>query len=216
VIRRSGTTVARRLLKRRLLISAAAMLVPALAGCEAGLNAPTLQYHQAGPGGYGSAGPVNISNAFVLDGPVGSAVPAGGSAGLFVALYNGGAQNDRLLGVAAPGWAGSVRVTGGTVSLPANTSVLLTGPQPELVLSGLTRPVRGGQAIPVIFDFQHAGAVTLMVPVEPHAFYFSQLAQAPTASPTPTATPSASSSPGRKIVPPPHSPSATPSPSASR
>ena len=32
---------------RRLLFGALAVLVPALAGCEAGLNAPTLEFHPA-------------------------------------------------------------------------------------------------------------------------------------------------------------------------
>ena len=37
---------------RCLLFGALAVLVPALAGCEAGLNAPTLEYHPAAFGGY--------------------------------------------------------------------------------------------------------------------------------------------------------------------
>jgi copper(I)-binding protein len=206
VIRRSGTTVARRLLKRRLLISAIALVIPALAGCEAGLNAPTLEFHPATNGAYGSAGDITINNAFVLAGPVGIPVPSGGSAGLFVALYNGGTGGDRLLGAAAPGLAASVKVSGGTVALPVNTSVNLTGPAPDIVLSGLTRPISGGQAVPIVFDFQHAGAVTLMVPVEAHAFYYAPLTQPTTASPTPTASPSGKSA----------SPSAKPSASPSR
>lgn len=209
MIRRSGTTVARRLLKRRLLISAIALLIPALAGCEAGQNAPTLEFHPATNGAYGSAGNIAINNAFVLAGPVGVPVPSGNSAGLFVALYNGGTGSDRLLGAAAPGLAASVKVTGGSVVLPVNTSVNLMGPSPDIVLTGLTRAISGGQAIPIVFDFQHAGAVTLMVPVEAHAFYYAPLTQPTTASPTPTASPSASAS-GKS------SPSASPSPSASR
>ena len=35
---------------RRLLFGAIAVLVPALAGCEAGLNAPTLDFHPARAG----------------------------------------------------------------------------------------------------------------------------------------------------------------------
>jgi copper(I)-binding protein len=207
VIRRSGTTAARRLLKRRLLISAIALLIPALAGCEAGLNAPTLEFHPATNGAYGSAGNVTINNAFVLAGPVGVPVPAGGSAGLFVAFYNAGTASDRLLSASAPGLAASVKVSGGSVALPVNTSVNLMGPHPDIVLSGLTRTISGGQAYPIVFDFARGGTVTLMVPVEPHAFYYAPLAQPTTASPTPS--PSASAS-GKS------SPSASPSASASR
>lgn len=212
MIRRSGTTVARRLLKRRLLISAIALLIPALAGCEAGLNAPTLEFHPATNGAYGSAGNITINNAFVLAGPIGFPVPRGSSVGLFVALYNGGTDGDRLLSAAAPGLAASVKVSGGTVALPVNTSVNLTGPQPDIVLSGLTRPVSGGQAVPIVFSFQRSGVVTLMVPVEPHAFYYAPLMQPTTASPTPTASPS----PSGRSASPSAKPSASPSPSASR
>ena len=51
---------------RRLLVGAIAILVPVLAGCEAGLNAPTLEFH---PASYGVSTTVNgiaIDNLFVL------------------------------------------------------------------------------------------------------------------------------------------------------
>ena len=57
---------------RRLLFGALAVLVPALAGCEAGLNAPTLEYHPAAFGGYAAHNGITIDNAFVLDLDLGS------------------------------------------------------------------------------------------------------------------------------------------------
>ncbi len=51
---------------RRLLIGALAILVPALAGCEAGLNAPTLEYHPASFGVSTMVDGINIDNVFVL------------------------------------------------------------------------------------------------------------------------------------------------------
>ena len=53
---------------RRILIGALALLVPVLAGCEAGDNAPTLEFHPAADGAYGTAGAVTVDNAFILGG----------------------------------------------------------------------------------------------------------------------------------------------------
>ena len=52
--------------KYRMLFGALAVLAPALAGCEAGYNAPTLEYHPAAFGAYASKNGVSIANAFVL------------------------------------------------------------------------------------------------------------------------------------------------------
>jgi copper(I)-binding protein len=191
VLRRSGKTVA-----NCLLIGAVALVVPAAAGCEAGANAPTLEFHQAAGGAYTTFNGISISNAFVLGAPSGSSVPAGSSASLFVSLFNGGTGDDQLTSVSAPDYATSVLVTGGTVSLPAQGEVNLTGPQPSVVLSGLTKPLDSSASIPVTFDFAQAGSVTLQVPVEPQSSYYSTYSPPPapaptTASPTTTSTPKA-------------------------
>lgn len=202
---------------RSTLIGGLALLaIPAIAGCEAGLNAPTLKFHPASSGATTVFNDIAISNAFVLGAPSGSSVPAGGSASMFVGLFNNGSGPDKLLGIAAPDAAKSVTVTGGSVAIPASASANLTGPEPTIVLEGLTKPLTGGQSVPVTFDFAHAGAVTLNVPVETQADYYSTYSPPPaaTASPTPsgTATPQASGT--AKAAP--ASPSATPSPSASK
>jgi copper(I)-binding protein len=201
----SGKTVA-----RRLIIGAFALLVPAITGCEAGYSAPTLEFHAASAGAHTDFNGISISNVFVLGGPSGGSVPAGSSASMFLALYNNGTSGDKLLGIAAPGWAGSVQLTDGGVSLPASGAVNLTGPNPAVVLSDLSKPLSGGQSIPVILDFQHAGVVRLDVPVEPHSFYFSTYSQPP-ASPAATPATTPASTPATK---PGASTSAAPSPSA--
>jgi hypothetical protein len=205
---RSGKTAAGRLL---LGAGVLALMIPAIAGCEAGADAPTLEFHAAASGAQTVFNGIRITNAFVLGAPVGSTVPSGSSAGLFVSLYNGGDSSDTLLSATAPGSAGSISLSDGNVPLPANAApVNLTGPDPKVVLENLAKPLRGGSFIPVQFDFQHAGAVTLQVPVEPQAFQwatFSAPASVPagaavststatpvtspsgTASATPTATP---------------------------
>jgi copper(I)-binding protein len=176
-----------------MLIGAVALLVPALAGCEAGLNSPTLQFHPASSGAHAVVNGISISNAFVLGPESGSTLPAGSSVSFFVGLFNGGQNDDTLLGVSAPA-AKSATIDGGSVSLPVDMSANLTGPEPKVVLSGLTIPLSGGQAIAVSLDFQHAGVVTLAVPVEPHSYDYSTYSPPPSVAATPAASASASAS----------------------
>ena len=160
----------------RLLLGAGvlALLIPAVAGCEAGEDAPTLQYHAAASGAQAVFNGIKITNAFVLGAPTGSTVPSGSSASMFVSLYNTGDSSDTLVSATAPAAAGSISLSGGTVALPANSApVNLTGPEPKVVLEDLTKPLRGGTTIPVTFNFQHAGQVTLQVPVEAQSYYWS-------------------------------------------
>jgi hypothetical protein len=182
---------------RRLLAGAIALLVPALAGCEAGFNAPTLQFHPASFGVSTIVDGINIDNAFVL-GPAPDSGPlsAGGQAGVFLSLE---AQNtDQLTSVTASSAASSVQLASGPITLPADKLVDLSGPAPQLVLNGLTNSLSGGQTIQLVLHFATAGAVTLMVPVEPAAYEFSTFSPPP--APVTTLSPSASGSaqPGAK------------------
>ncbi len=68
---------------RRLLFGAMAVLVPALAGCEAGFNAPTLEYHPANSAANTTQHGISFSNLFVLDTASNGAGVAGGRAGVF-------------------------------------------------------------------------------------------------------------------------------------
>jgi len=194
---------------RRLLFGAIALLVPALAGCEAGLNAPTLEFHQSSSGVSVIENGINIDNAFVLGPELNATLPVGGRAGMFVALQS--ENGDRLVSVSAPGTASSVQITGAPVELPSQSLVDLQGPSPEIVLSGLTRPLSGGETIQLDFLFATAGVITLQVPVEPQAYTYATYSPPPiptaTASPKVKATPGASASASGTATP---SPSATP------
>lgn len=174
---------------RGLLAVTAVALIPVIAGCEAGTNAPTQQWHQAAPGAYAVvANTIRINNMFVLGPPPASVLPAGSSAGVFLALSNGGAA-DKLISISAPGAAAAVRLPGGEISLGSQQTVRLTGPAPQVVLDQLTRAVHGGQTIKMVLDFQNAGTKTLQVPVLPRAAYFSTYSPAPvSASPSPTSS----------------------------
>jgi copper(I)-binding protein len=174
----------RRLLFGALLFGAIAVLVPALAGCEAGYNAPTLTFHPANFGADTTQNGIIIDNAFVLGSPPGSVLPPGGQAGVFLSIQ---AQNgDRLVSVSAADAASAVKIDGGSVDLPALTLVDLSGPAPKVVLSGLTNPLGGGETVQLSFDFAEAGTISLGVPVEPHAYEYATYA--PPAIPAPSAT----------------------------
>jgi copper(I)-binding protein len=189
---------------RRLLVLAIAALIPVLAGCEAGNNAPTQQWHQPTDGTGTVHDNIAIRNVFVLGAPIGSTIKTGSSAGVFLALINDGSA-DKLVSITAPGTATSVTLPGGSVSLASQKAVFLTGPAPKVVLEGLTRPLTGGSTVRLVLTFQNAASVSITVPVMPRAQYYSTFSPpSPTPSPTPTtkskhksatATPSASPSP---------------------
>ena len=168
---------------RRLLLGAIAALVPLLAGCEAGANAPTIEFHQASFGNSETVGGITIDDAFVLGPAPGSALPAGGQAGVFLSIKSD--NNDQLTGVTASGVASSVQLVGGPVTLTANSVADLSGPQPQIVLTGLANALSGGQTVTLQLDFSAAGAISIQVPVEPAAYDYT------TYSPPPPPTPSA-------------------------
>ena len=182
----------RRALRRACAVAAVA-LIPVLAGCEAGSNAPVLHWHPPTNGAsatikLGGGGEIAIRNAFVLGAPVNApTLPAGSSAGLFVGLVNTG-QRDRLIRVSAPSAATSVTLPAGGVLLERDTSALLTGPEPELILTGLTRSLPGGTYVKVRLTFLRAGTVSLDVPVLSRSNSYATFSPAPTASPTPSAS----------------------------
>jgi copper(I)-binding protein len=203
---------------RRAVIFAVAAAIPALAGCEAGINAPTDQWHQPTAGasaiiGSGLSGKITISNVFVLGAAHATALPPGTTAGLYLALANTGPA-DRLVSVSAPGTASSVLLPSTGVRIGRNQQVLLTGPAPRLILASISKSLASGQDIRVVLNFLNAGSVALNVPVLPRTLYYATFSPAPaipTATPKPsaTATASPSATPGTTT-----SPSATPSPTA--
>jgi len=203
---RFGKTAAGRLL---LGAGALALLMPAIAGCEAGNGAPTLMFHAASAGAQTVVNGIRITNVFVLGAPSGSTLPAGSSASLFLSLFNDGATDDTLQSVSAAG-AASVTLAGGTVAVPSETPVNLTGPQPSAVLNNLSAPLPSGGYVKVTMQFKNAGPVTLQVPVEPQSYYWATYSPAPSApASVPASTPAAT--PGSTVAPNPTvTPSATP------
>ena len=165
---------------RRLLVGAIAMLVPALAGCEAGLDAPTLQYHPASSGVSTTVNGIELDNVFVLGPALNQTLPVGGQAGVFLALS--AQDHDQLVSASAPGTASSVQLLNGPITLSPGALVNLSGPAPLVVLNGLTNPLSGGESVRLVLTFANAGAVTLQVPVLPAAYDYATFSPPPTPS----------------------------------
>lgn len=104
------------------------------------------------------------------------AYPAGSTIPVFVAIVNQGNQADTLIAVTSPA-ASQVQVVGTTDISPGGTvistggSALINTPPTSPLVAGrlritltLNRVLRDGLNIPVTFQFQHAGTVTLSVP----------------------------------------------------
>ena len=165
---------------RGLMVVAAAALIPAMAGCEAGTNAPTQQWHQPTPGASMVVNnTLRINNMFVLGPAPGLVLPRGASAGVFLALANDGPP-DRLISMTAPGSASRVQVPVGGISIGRQQSLLFTGPAPRVLLQQLTRTLHGGQYVVVNMEFQNAGHVILRVPVMPRTAAYGTFSPAPT------------------------------------
>jgi hypothetical protein len=191
---------------RRLIAVAITALVPLLAGCEAGNNAPTNQWHQPTQGASATLGSIVISNVFVLGPSIGGQLSPGDSASLFFAVTNTGAP-DKLTSITAPGSAASVTIPNNTVNLASNKAVLLTGPAPKATVNQISRVLTGSSAIKLVMTFQNAGTVTLQVPVVPMANYFATFSPAPLTPPTPSPSKSGKSKPVKGSTP-------TPTPSS--
>lgn len=190
-------------LPRRLVLVAAAALIPVIAGCEAGNNAPTVEFHYPTDAAGTVVGALSIRNVFVLGTPLGSSLRRGQSASVFLAVVNDGSP-DRLISISAPGSAASVTLPAGGVLVTYGHPALLTGPKPEVFLTGMTRTITNGSDIKLVLRFAVAGPVTLEVPVMARATHYVTYGIPPSPSPSP----SPSATPGRRHHP-------TPSPGAS-
>jgi copper(I)-binding protein len=200
-------------LSHRLVLVAAVALIPVVAGCEAGNNAPTLNFHYPTDAAGTAVGDLSIRNVFILGAPIGRDLAAGESASVFLALVNTGAP-DRLIKISASGTAASVTLPAGGVPVVLGHPVYYSGPMPQVVLKDLTRPLRSGSDVTLVLTFEKAGPIKLHVPVLPRANQYATLQPPLPAAGTPAAgahasgqtTPTPSASTGA---------SATPSPAAS-
>jgi len=196
VILRSPAAGPRRV-PRRLFAVAAVALAGMLAGCEAGYHAPTQQWHQPTDGAGTDWHGISIRNVFILGAAPAEQLPAGSDTGMFLALSNNTSSPDKLTGIQVPAATSTVQLPNDSaVTLPPHTTVLLAGPEPQVVLRDLTKAVPGGTFFNTVLTFQNAGSVVLSVPVMPASYSYATFSPAPTPSPTPT--PTVTATPGHR------------------
>jgi copper(I)-binding protein len=162
------------------------MFLMLLSGCGAGQQAQTSNQVTSTGGVGGQVGSVVVRDAqFAWNGPVpgDTALPVGADARLKLTVVNEGKGRvddgriaDRLVAVSSPiatagRIVGDARIPDGqvltagydrplsSIELPGSSSV-------EIVLVGLTEPVRAGLTYPVALTFEHAGRLHLQLPVE--------------------------------------------------
>ncbi|MGP3965204.1 copper chaperone PCu(A)C [Nonomuraea sp. 3N208] len=183
--------------RRWIVIAAAFLAAPALAGCGAGFNATTNAPYAPNEaqaliekGAYGSSG-IQIPQAFILGPDAGAQLPWRGSAPIYLNILNTSGTPDTLQAVSA-GSLGTVKVTA-PIQLPSNQLVNTGKPSPQLMLEGIPKSLRGGESIKLDLQFANAGTVSMHVPVVTRSREFAAYPPAPgaTAAPTPTPTPSA-------------------------
>lgn len=163
----------------------AAVAVTLLAGCGAGQPAATAGQAASSGGAVGAIGTIQLRDAVITySGPVpGDTVyDPGQDAPLQVTIVNDATGRvddppvDRLVAVRSPIAAsgrivGDARIPDGQVLTAGYDGPLSSVTPPgtmsvEIVLVGLTEPVRAGLTYPVDLTFERAGTVRLEVPVE--------------------------------------------------
>ncbi|MEV3977959.1 copper chaperone PCu(A)C [Nonomuraea sp. NPDC049758] len=183
--------------RRWIVVAAAFLAAPVLAGCGAGFDANTNKPYAPNEavalidqGAYGTRG-IHIPQAFILGPDSGAQLPWRGSAPIYLNILNTAGAADTLQAVSA-GSVGSVKVAT-PIQLPPNQLVNTGKPQPQLMLESISTSLRGGESVRLDLQFANAGTVTLTVPVVTRSREFKDYPAAPNA--TPVATPSASPSP---------------------
>jgi copper(I)-binding protein len=114
----------------------------------------------------------------VIEKPWARAAIQGGTGGAFLTIRNTGSQADRLLSASSP----LPRLTEvhttmregdvmrmapvGALEIPAGGTVALQPGGLHIMLVGLSQAIRPGETLTLTLNFEHAGAITLQVPVQ--------------------------------------------------
>ena len=183
--------------RRWIVVAAAFLAAPVLAGCGAGFDATTNKPYAPNEaqvlienGRYGSESGIHIPQAFILGPDSGAQLPWRGSAPIYLNILNTSGTPDTLQAVNA-GDMGQVKVAN-PIQLPSNQLVNTGKPSPQLMLEAIPKSLRGGETIKLDLQFANAGTISLNVPVVPRSREYATYPPAPGATPaaTPTPTPS--------------------------
>ena len=179
------------MIPRRTLGVAVIAVLPLVAACGAGRDTTTDKERQTPYVASASAGPLLVTAARLVpsQAATSSATPAAdtgtptpsasGSAGgapsaeayLVVTVYNSGGQPDQLTGAQVQGASVTPRdQSASALTVDPRKALQFVDPEvegngPVLEVSGFAQPIQDGTALPVTFQFQNAGSVTLQVPV---------------------------------------------------
>ncbi|MFG1709083.1 copper chaperone PCu(A)C [Nonomuraea sp. M3C6] len=183
--------------RRWIVVAAAFLAAPAIAGCGAGFDATTNKPYAPNEaqalieqGAYGSKSGIQIPQAFILGPDSGGQLAWRGSAPIYLNILNTGGAPDTLQAVSA-GNMGTVKVTA-PIQLPSNQLVNTGKPAPQIMLEGIPKSLRGGESIKLDLQFANAGIVSMNVPVVTRSREFKGYPPAPNAVPAPTPTPTPS------------------------
>jgi copper(I)-binding protein len=178
---------------RRLACVALVAALP-LTACAAGYQAETSRVRTTLTSVAGAVGQLTLRNVFLV-GPG----QTGGNIPLYMAIFNGGVTDDKLVSVSAAGATGN--------HVPVDSTITTGTPRfwndgdgdvPQL--TGLTKNVLVGQTMDLKLVFENAGELDITVPVvtsQPDA----QGSPQPGPSPLPSATPSATVTPSDTVSP---------------
>ena len=173
---------------RRIACVALLAAIP-LTACAAGYQAETSRERTTLTSVTAAKGYLTLRNIFFV-GPA----SAGEDLPLYLAIFNGGTANDKLLSVSSSASSGGFVPASNAIN--ANGKLFYNqgdGSVPEL--TGMKGLVRVGQTVTVTLTFQQAGELTLDVPIEAATPGLSAPSPIATATPSASTPPSASASP---------------------
>jgi hypothetical protein len=169
-----------------------------IAGCGAGFDANTTKPYAPNEalalidqGAYGTRG-IHIPQAFILGPDSGGQLAWRGSAPIYLNILNKAGIPDTLQAISA-GNVGAVKIKA-PIQLPSNQLVNTGKPEPQIMLEGIARSLRGGESVRLDLQFANAGTVSVNVPVVTRSREFKDYPAAPNAIPAPTPTPTTSDS----------------------
>jgi periplasmic copper chaperone A len=163
----------------RIVASCAAALA-LLVGCAAGQISQTSRQFSAVDGTSGNVGnSIALRNVLIPypNNPVGS-YPIGSTVPVLLSIVNQGDRADQLVGVDSP--VANQLLVEGTTQIPPGATLLTTAGSARMSTQPTTSPLiagelrivlttnqvlRAGLDTPVTFQFQHAGKLTLLVPM---------------------------------------------------
>jgi copper(I)-binding protein len=137
-----------RISRRVVAVAGVLAAAPVLSACGAGMHPQTALPSQLTEGVNIEAGDVYVRNLFVLGPQPGQRLTAHGDAPVYMAIVNTGQTPDRLVGVDAPGLAGTAQIANGSINLPPTTLVTTNRPVTSTQTPQPGTPPATGSPIP--------------------------------------------------------------------